>query len=282
MTYELQTTIRTESLQGMIVITLDGQSSRNALDFSTWQRLDEALATAEADDEVRAVVLTGAGRTFSSGADLRTTSTRGRGGGARSARLRLAHQVIAHIRGLKVPIVAAAEGATVGIALGILLACDLIVASSDAHFSAPFLARGLIPDGGVGWMLPRLIGRSRATSILLLGDRVSAAEALRQGLVHDVVEPGGVLDAATTVARRLATGPPEATRLARELIRRSSDLSFLGYLDEELLVSALQHMTGEPAEGRAAFFERRMPSFVSGAAAADGADTDATNSIREG
>jgi 2-(1,2-epoxy-1,2-dihydrophenyl)acetyl-CoA isomerase len=265
------TRVRTERGGGVTTITLDGERVRNALDFSTWEELERAVSEAEGDEAIGAIVLTGAGGTFSSGGDLRTSSARGRGVRAVSARLRLAQQVLAHVRASAKPIIVAAEGATVGIAWGLVLACDLTVAADDAHFSAPFLNRGLVPDGGLGWLLPRLVGRQRATALLLLGERLPAAEAWRLGLVHSVVDPGASLGAATEIAGQLAGGPPDATALARELIRRGGDLSHADYLDEELLSSALHQSGGEPTEGRTAFLARRAPSFGRGAPAAGGA-----------
>ena len=146
----------------MLLVTLDGTPVRNALDFSTWEALERAFDEAS-DDDIRAVVLSGAGRAFSSGADLRMPSARGAGVWAPTARLRTAHRVLRRVHELTVPVVAAVEGAAVGIAWGLVLACDLTIASTDAYFVAPFLARGLIPDGGSAGSCPGWWVRSEPT-----------------------------------------------------------------------------------------------------------------------
>ncbi len=241
----------------VLVVTLDGTPVRNALDFSTWEALEQSLDEAGSDEGIRAVVLTGAGQAFSSGADLRTSSARGAGVWAPTARLRTAHRVLRRVHELTIPVVAAVEGAAVGIAWGLVLACDLTIASTDAYFAAPFLARGLIPDGGVGWFLPRLVGAQRAYAMLMLGERLGSSEALGMGLVRRVVEAGQALPAAMETARQLVQAPPLAASLARHLLRRAPDLSYAAYLDEELHMATLHYTTDEPTHGRAAFLQRR-------------------------
>ncbi len=253
----MSTVVRAIRDDGLLILTLEGTPVRNALDFSTWEELDRSLDAADSDDRIRAVVLTGAGDAFSSGADLRTSSARGAGIWASTARLRVAHSVLRHVHELTIPVVAALEGAAVGIAWGLVLTCDLAIASTNAWFSAPFLARGVVPDGGVAWFLPRLVGAKRAYALLMLGDRLGAADALELGLVHRVVEATQAVPVAIETARRLMQAPPAAASLARDLVRRSVDLSYSAYLDEELHLVALHHTTDEPAQGRAAFLERR-------------------------
>lgn len=252
------------------VLTLRGSHSRNALGFATWEQLEHELTGAEADDTVRAVVLTGDAGCFSSGGDLRSTSARGRGVRAVSARLELAQRVLRHINSTAKPIIAAVEGPAVGIGWSLAQSCDLVVAANDAYFWAPFLRRGLIPDGGLSWMLSQLVGRQRATAILLLAERLSAPDAHALGLVHRITQPGGSLESAIAIATELAQRPPEATALARELLRRGERLSFSDFLDEELLTSALHLRSAEPSEGRATFVESRPAQFDDPQAVGDG------------
>jgi enoyl-CoA hydratase/carnithine racemase len=252
---------RTLTDRRVAVLMLRGAQSRNALGFATWEQLENELTGAESDDIVRAVVLTGDAGCFSSGGDLRSTSGRGRGVRAISARLELAQRVLCHINAAVKPIIAAVEGPAVGIGWSLAQSCDLVVAASDAYFWAPFLRRGLIPDGGLSWMLSRLVGRQRASAILLLAERLPAPDAHELGLVHHITQPGGALESAIAVATELAQRPPEATALARELLRRGERMSFSDFLDEELLTSALHMRSPESSEGRNAFVGSRLAQF---------------------
>jgi 2-(1,2-epoxy-1,2-dihydrophenyl)acetyl-CoA isomerase len=141
------------------------------------------------------------------------------------------------------------------------LCCDLIVASNTAVFGAPFVLRGLVPDGGAAWFLTRALGRHRAGSLLLTGGRMTAPQAAQEGLVTTLTEPGAALAAATEQAIRMAAGAPEATRLTKGMIRAAQDLSLERFLEVEWLSATLDITGPDAAEGRAAFGEKRDPDF---------------------
>lgn len=243
------------------LITLNRPSSRNALGWRTWEQLDAALAEAAADDGCRAVVLTGAGGTFCAGGDMKSSPARGHGLGAPAARLLVGQRVMQALLRAPKPLLAAVDGPAMGVGWSLALACDLVVASRDAVFGAPFVHRGLVPDGGAAWLLTRAIGRHRAAWLLLAGERLTAEQATELGLVTRITEPAGALPAAIEMAARLARGPAEALRLTKGMIRAADDLPLERFLDVEWLSATLDLTGPDAAEGRAAFAEKREPDF---------------------
>ncbi|MGH9022829.1 MAG: enoyl-CoA hydratase/isomerase family protein, partial [Acidimicrobiia bacterium] len=165
------------------------------------------------------------------------------------------------LHGCSKPTVAAVEGFAVGAGWSLVLACDLVVAAEGSFFAAPFLSRGLLPDAGAGWFLPRALGPHRAAEFLFLGDRLTAERAAELGLVNRLVEPGRALEEALDLATRLADGPPNALGLAKGLLRSGQSPSLQAFLEAELLAVALNSHGSEVAEGRSAFLERREPRF---------------------
>lgn len=243
------------------VVTISRPERRNALGWATWTELEEALAEVDADPEIGAVVLTGEGVGFSAGGDLRSLRPSGTGATAGAARLALAHRAVLALHGCGKPTVAAVEGFAVGAGWSLVLACDLVVAAEGAFFAAPFLRRGLLPDAGAGWFLPRAVGHHRSVELLFLGDRLPAERAAELGLVNHLVPPGDSLERALDLASRLADGPPNALALAKRLLRSGQAPSLESYLEAELLAVALNSHGSEVAEGRSAFLERRQPRF---------------------
>ena len=213
------------------------------------------------DGGCRVVVLSGAGGSFCAGGDLGSSPSHGVGLGAPAARLALGQRVLRDLVRLPVPLVVAVEGPAVGIGWSLALASDVVVASREAVFGAPFVLRGLVPDGGAAWFLTRLLGRHRATRLLMTGERIGAPEAAELGLVTELTEPGDALAAAMRTATTLARGAPEALRLTKGLIRSAEDLALDRYLEVEWLSATLDITGPDPAEGRAAFLEKRDPDF---------------------
>jgi 2-(1,2-epoxy-1,2-dihydrophenyl)acetyl-CoA isomerase len=228
------------------------------------------LADAGERVEVRAVVLSATGRHFCTGADLRNQ----RPGPARPAGApgRLVGDVSRMIQGgaqrmvtavldCDKPVIAAVNGAAAGIGAHLALACDLVVAAEGARFVEVFVRRGLVPDGAGCWLLPRLVGLHKAKELMLLGDDVSAAEALRLGLVNRVVPAAELEAAAGEWAARLAAGPTRALGLMKGLLNRSLDSDRADALRDEALAQELNMTTHDANEGLAAFVERREPAF---------------------
>ena len=248
----------------VMTVTLNRPEARNAMDKQSWIDLVAALESVP-QRQARAVVLTGAGGAFSAGGDLKSMHTEVLPGiYGRSQRLLLAHQAIRTIVQSRVPVVAAVDGPAAGVGWSMALACDVVVASESAFFVAPFLDRGLVPDGGLGWLLTASVGRHRALGMILSRQRISAADAHAAGFVHRISPKGQALEQALTIARELAAGPTETIGLLKSLVCVALDSDFDGYLNAERDSVLINRDSGNPAEGVAAWRESREPQFLSG------------------
>ena len=259
MTYE---TILYEVADGVATITLNRPSKLNAFNDAMIGETLDALKAAARDDAARSIVLTGAGRAFSSGQDLAAFQERGEGGSIAEHLRHGYHRVVRQMVTLEKPIVGAINGIAAGAGCGVALAADMRIAADSASFMLAFSRIGLIPDSGVNWFLPRIIGYSRAYEMAVTADRVSAATALEWGLVNRVVPAEQLPEIAAAVARQLAEGPT----LAFGLTKRAMNRALTSTLDEALAGEAyLQEVAGRSAdnrEGIAAFLEKRPPRFV--------------------
>ncbi|MBN9097783.1 MULTISPECIES: enoyl-CoA hydratase-related protein [unclassified Pseudonocardia] len=246
---------------GVTVLTLNRPAVRNAANWQTWEELGPAIVDAARDDGCRAVVLTGAGGAFCAGGDVKSSPSRGTGLGAPAARLLVAQRVLQDLLAVPKPVLAAVEGPAMGIGWSLALACDVVVAARDAVFGAPFVLRGLVPDGGAAWFLTRALGRQRAAALLLSGGRMAAPEADEAGLVARLSEPGAALADAVAMAMTMAAGPAEALRLTKGMVRAALDLPLERFLEVEWLSATLDITGPDAAEGRASFVEKRPPDF---------------------
>jgi 2-(1,2-epoxy-1,2-dihydrophenyl)acetyl-CoA isomerase len=213
---------------GVGVLRFARPGVRNALREQDWARLADLVAEAGRDDGLRALVLTGDGGFFSAGFDLKHRRS---GPADRSLGL-VARAVLALVDSRK-PVVAAVEGGAVGGGWGLALSCDLVVAAEDAFFAPPFVSRGLVPDVGLGWLLARSIGRHRANELILLGERVPAAEAKAMGLVQRLAPVGRAVAVAEQLATRLAALPSRTQRIARTMVRDAADQDLEAALRQE-------------------------------------------------
>lgn len=247
--------------RGVVVVTLDRPDQRNALGWQAWADLNSALTQVRDDDTVRVMVLTGEGGCFSAGGDVKSSPARGEGVAAPAARLSEAHRAATALSRLPVPTIAAVEGFAIGVGWSLVLACDLVVAAHDAFFAAPFLQRGLVPDGGMALLLTRAVGRQRALELLMLGERLPAQDAAAVGLVNRLSAPGEALDTALGLAGRLRSGAPDALMLTKRMVR-AADPELDRFLDAEWVTVALALHGAEAAEGRSAFAEKRSPDFT--------------------
>ena len=246
-------------------ITLDRPEVLNALTVDNRRRLTALFGECSARDDTRAIVLTGAGRGFCSGADLR--SSRGTNGpppepleAARSMRDG-AHDLILAMLECNKPIVGAISGVAAGVGVQMALACDLLVAAEDARFVQVFARRGIVPDGGAAFLLPRLVGLNRAKELLFLGDDLGAADAERIGLVNRVVPRDELMATTQALARRLASGPTQAIGLTKALVHRSLTVDLATSLELEAFYQAANARTEDAREGLMSFVERRAPTF---------------------
>ena len=244
-------------------LTLNRPQTLNAWTAQFGSELKQVVEGEAAKDSVRAVLVTGAGRGFSSGADLKAGFDAASDGrpDVRKELHELYHPVIAGIRRLAKPVVAAVNGPAVGIGCSLALACDLVMAAESAFFGLAFVNVGLMPDGGSTAFVPPAVGRARAFQMALLGERVPASAALEWGLVNWVVPDDRLLPEAEALVDRLSRGPTRSYASSKEALNRS----VYGELDAQLdLEAELQHAlarTGDFQEGVAAFVQKREPQF---------------------
>jgi 2-(1,2-epoxy-1,2-dihydrophenyl)acetyl-CoA isomerase len=256
---EPESPLRTEIANGVATLTLNRPDALNALNSQLRRELLGALRTIARDEAVRSVVITGAGRGFCAGADLRG------GSGERDFRAVLTAEynpVIAAIRGLPKPVVAAVNGVAAGAGVSLAFAADVVVASEEARFVPAFNRIGLIPDSGLARVLVRGVGRHRAFEILMGERRLGADDAHGLGLVAAVVPAERLADAAQELAQRLATGPTVSIGLTKRLLNAAEDASLAGSLEAEAALQELAGRSEDHAEGVAAFGEKRDPRFT--------------------
>jgi len=250
---------------GVLRIVLDRPEKRNAIDDTMMTGLVDAFERASTDDEVRAVVLSGAGGNFCGGADIvARNADRSRKPRAGSIQRRLpvqAHRLVPLVMTVQVPVVCAVRGWAAGIGFQLALAADVTIAADDARFWEPFCERGFTPDSGATWLLPRRVGEVRARELLLLGRALDGVEAAAWGAIHRSV-PGDELDAAVEeVVARLAAGPTAALGLTKWLLHAGAGLPLEQHLPNEAFAMELSSRTEDFREGLAAFKEKRPPRF---------------------
>jgi 2-(1,2-epoxy-1,2-dihydrophenyl)acetyl-CoA isomerase len=252
------------TLDGQVsCITLNRPEALNALTPGQRDRIIELLAQASGDPDVRAVVLTGTGRGFCAGADLRGGAGAGdpvAGDVARVIRLG-AQRLIGAVLDCEKPVIAAVNGTAAGIGAHLAFACDLVLAAESARFIEVFVRRGLVPDGGGAYLLPRLVGPRRAKELMFFGDALSAPDAERLGLVNRVVPDGELDKTAREWAARLATGPTRALALTKQLVNASLDSDRSTAFAAEATAQEINMTTADAKEGLASFVERRGPQF---------------------
>jgi 2-(1,2-epoxy-1,2-dihydrophenyl)acetyl-CoA isomerase len=244
-------------------ITLNRPETLNAWHHDFGRELKQAIEVDAADPAVRAVLITGAGRGFSSGADLKAGFEAADDGMPDIAKELndLYHPIMVGLRRLEKPVVAAVNGPAVGIGASLAFACDLVLAGESAYFGLAFVNIGLMPDGGSTLFVPAAVGKARAFQLALLGERVDAAKALEWGLINYVHPDDRLLDEATALVQRLAAGPTRSYAGSKQALNRM----LYPDLDGQLTLEAdLQHAlarTRDFQEGALAFIEKREPAF---------------------
>jgi 2-(1,2-epoxy-1,2-dihydrophenyl)acetyl-CoA isomerase len=251
-------TLLTETDASVVTITLNRPDALNALNSTMRRELLAAFKAARRDDGIRAVVLTGAGRGFCSGADLRG------GSGERQFRHVLTSEynpLIEAMRALPKPVVASVNGVAAGAGVSLAFAADLVVAADDARLIPAFGRIGLVPDSGLTRTLVRAMGRHRALEILLGERQLGADDAHAAGLVAAVVPADRLAGTTRELAQRLAAGPTRGIALTKRLVNAAEDASLIDGLAAEAALQELAGRTEDHAEGVAAFGEKRDPAF---------------------
>jgi 2-(1,2-epoxy-1,2-dihydrophenyl)acetyl-CoA isomerase len=244
---------------GVAIITMQREDRLNALGLELVDDVIAALRTAEADPEIRAAVLTGAGRAFSSGGDLADVGGRVADGAPepRLDTMRSLHRLIVALRDSRLPVVAAVHGPAYGAGFSTALACDLIVASEDARFCQVFVQRNLVPDLGSPWFLPRAVGQHIAKELMLLGDEITAADAHRHGIVNRLAPDAETArTTAIELAARMAKTIPATMAMSKGLINRSQGLTLEDSLRLEEHAQAIALGTAQTLGAMRAFLEK--------------------------
>lgn len=243
-------------------LTLNRPDKLNAIDPGIRRNLPLALKEVQDDDEIRALIITGAGRGFCSGADVASTTAAGaEASNSRKQKLQLVGELVLGFERVNKPVIAAINGVAAGIGLSIALACDIRIASSAARFSAIWVKRGLIADGGASLLLPHIVGIEKALEMSMTGEMVDAPEAHRIRLVSRVVTPEALMDEARALASKLAAMPP----ISVELVKRVMLEKMRGQIREQLVLESYAQnvcrATEDQKEAVRAFVEKREPVF---------------------
>jgi 2-(1,2-epoxy-1,2-dihydrophenyl)acetyl-CoA isomerase len=246
--------------EGVLTITLNRPEVLNAANRKMTDEIQDALKKAERDPSVRCIVLTGAGRAFCSGEDLKARQSAGTVGFESTLRDRYI-PIVLKLRNIEKPVIGSINGVAAGAGLSIALACDMRIASDKAGFIEVFVRIGLVPDAGSSYFLPRLVGLSKALEMCFTGDSMNAEEALQFGLVNRVV-PAEELEATTReLALRLAKGPTRAIGLMKRAINRGLSTDLEQQLEYEVHMQEAAGNTEDHREGLAAFLEKRTPEY---------------------
>lgn len=246
----------------VLSVTLNRPEALNALTPAQRDEIVRLLSEASASADVRAIVLTGTGRGFCAGADLRATATAARVAGDVARTLRTgAQHLIAAVLDCEKPVIAAVNGTAAGLGAHLAFACDLVLAAESARFIEVFVRRGLVPDAGGAYLLPRLIGPQRAKELMFFGDALTAADAERLGLVNRVVPDADLDKTARAWAERLATGPTRALVLTKQLVNASLDADRATAFAAEAAAQEINMTTADAQEGVRSFVERRSPAY---------------------
>ncbi len=242
------------------ILTLDEAASLNAMTPALLGDLALAIGEMGSDASVRALVLTGAGRGFCSGQNLKAFQSLG--DDLVAGIMRLYWPAFKALRECRVPVVVAVNGVAAGGGFSLAMSGDMIVAARSASFIQVFSRIGLVPDLGSTWLLPRLIGRQRALELMLLNQPLSADKAAQWGIVREVFDDAHLMEGALALAQKLAAGPTRALVATRQLLEESEHADYATQFKRELKLQSVMNGTHDAIEGRTAFVEKRPAQFT--------------------
>jgi enoyl-CoA hydratase/carnithine racemase len=254
--YEIQDRVAT--------LTLNRPERLNALGDTLREDLYDAIQKSQADDNVGVLVITGAGRGFCSGGDVKSMNERNQTGQTSPVAEKMSpvrDRVVLAMRDCPKPIIAAINGAAAGAGMNLALACDMRIASTAAKFSQAFVKRGIAPDWGGSWFLPRVVGAAKAYELIFTGDTIDANEAFRLGIVNYVVAPEELMNETYKLAKKIAAGPPVAIALSKRAIQHNEEVDLRAGLEFETFIQGVARETEDSKEGVRAFMEKRAPVF---------------------
>jgi enoyl-CoA hydratase/carnithine racemase len=251
--------------EGIATLTLNRPERLNALGGSLRSDLYHAVLRASDDPDVRVMIITGAGRGFCSGGDVKAMRAIDEGGADAGLLGKIAPErdkVVLAMRDSPKPIIAAVNGPAAGAGMNLALACDMRIASENANFAQAFVRRGLHVDWGGTYFLPRIVGMAKACELIFTGDSVDAEEALALGIVSKLVSPDELMTSARAMATKIASGPPIAIRMAKRSLYHNLDCDLRQSLEQETYSQVVCRETDDAKEGILAFTEKRTPKFT--------------------
>lgn len=255
--------VKSERRGAVAVLTLDDPEVLNALSPKIKAGLQEGVEAALADDQVRAILLTGSGKAFCAGGDIRSMQDlESRKAPAVRKRMQAVHDWSRALLDADKPVVAAVNGAAVGGGLALALLADIVVASRSAYFLSAYSKLGVLPDLGVLQTLPWAIGSLRAKEMIFLNRRYSAEEAVAIGLANRCVEPGDLMEQALAIAEELANGPQAMLSMSKVMMKRAYETSVEEFFEREAMAQGVAFGSAEFAEGVDAFLAKRRPEFT--------------------
>ncbi len=258
----------TTEIRGQVaILTFNRPETMNAIgEAGDGLEVRAACEAINVNRDLRCVVLTGAGRAFSAGGDLKAMRDRagsfaGAGVDIREGYRNNIHHVVRSIYGLELPVIAAINGPAIGLGLDLACLADIRIASDRAKFGSTFLRIGLIPGDGGAWLLPRVVGMSRAAQLLFTADVLDAQTAMDWGLISEIHPAESLMDAAIALAEKIAVQPPHALRMGKSLLRHGQAASFDTIMEWSAAAQAISHATDDHMEGVRAVLDKRLPTF---------------------
>ena len=260
--------IKLEKHGAVAVITMNRPDQLNPLgkagDGPAFVQVTEEIIS---DPSIRCAVLTGAGRAFSAGGDLKAMKERSGAFGGNPADIREGytkniHQIVNSLWKFELPLISAVNGPAVGLGMDVACMADMRIAGASAKFGMPFLRLGIIPGDGGAWLLPRIVGLSRAAEMIFTGDLYSADVAVEWGLASKKVDDDKLMDEAMELAQKIAKQPPRALKAAKSLLRQGQSATYDQIMEMSASIQALLHTTDDHMEGVTALLEKRTPTFT--------------------
>lgn len=256
-----------EEADGVVVLTLNEPETRNAISDSVTQELVAACERINANMDVGCVIVTGAGKSFSSGGNVKEMRDKQGIFSGSSAQIRRAYlhgiqKIPLAFQALEVPSIAAVNGHAIGAGCDLSLCCDIRIAAEDAIFAESFLRVGLVSGDGGAWLLPRVVGLSRAYEMTLTGDFIDAEQAAAWGLASRVVPAPALMQEANKLARKIAQQPRHSSRMTKKLIRESQNMTLSASLEMAASMQAIVQHTKDQHEAVVALLEKRKPDFT--------------------
>jgi len=259
--------VLTSVADGIGTVTLNRPDKLNAFAGTMRQEVAQAVREMADHEDVRVLVITGAGRAFCAGGDVKKMRERASGATESGLTLRASYRdgiqrIPKAVYDLEVPTIAAVNGAAVGAGCDLVCMCDIRIASERARFAESFVRLGIIPGDGGAWLLPRAIGMSRAAEMTFTGDMIDAETAAAWGLVSKVVAADQLLDETRTLAERIAANPPAAVRMSKRLLRDGQTMGLSASLEMAAAFQSLAHRTSDHVEAINAFFDKRVGQYT--------------------